>query len=870
MASYDEVLSDPRVIDLSALNDRVDSQAAETIIKCKELEDSQDVNLVLKCRQHLALLGHDLRGLQWASSGAHDVAPADMLISARINLRTYGLIMDQLDQMVDKMDKPSPESTRNVGSPADNSPPNKSPDMAPGTYKATKEDLAPNHNKAMLARTKGGDIPIVDLTASSSDSEDSQGPLMAHLGTRWDPTTDTKEKPRNKPVNTLAHATSHCQRTQEEGPTSRHESDMGQADDEPKWNVSITTADNPANGPTSSGGDTSVMAHPAHDLDTIEIEPAFEAEEFFRCLQQAQQSSSDDESMDIALGKQGANKEPEAPTESDTEEDMNSSIDSESTECQNESGSSPKLHINALVTGERAMVLPLVDIEVVPTPRKIWNLHTRPKMAKACLDTAATDCIASAGLFQQQFWDTHDTPTITTAGGHNLRCYGSVRAAITYEGWTTLTKFFISPDIEEHCYLSAEVMKNMKILPPNFPHAYATERICLDYTDVNAHDEGCDVYLEPRSGGAGDDHIIKISKPTWPAMFHKFDPQAMTLLMTNSNTEKATYAICQVQSGNNKLKLIQTRGRMLKNPVAPGDKRHVALQMACQRDQHILTRAKSFQVVVEDQPLWDLFFPRAGISPAGKKGCPTTCTKCHDRHDSSEDDNRNPSKTHPFDERSACLTEEARDQPDKQVEYIIDDHMHALLHQAADEDLDYQLIRKQISMGKLQPIGSSLDSLLGEDLFHTDVLLLKGDRIIVPNALTKAVVQDIHERSGHQGLTKATQLLNKAFFWMNCIQDLSQAIADCPKCNANTRPALKMAPASPTIPATGNEKDELHELHELHELTKRNDEPNKMAPDRVVRPIDPTTENSGTSKLNIATLTQDFKDLQVHNDEKPP
>ena len=60
-------------------------------------------------------------------------------------------------------------------------------------------------------------------------------------------------------------------------------------------------------------------------------------------------------------------------------------------------------------------------------------------------------------------------------------------------------------------------------------------------------------------------------------------------------------------------------------------------------------------------------------------------------------------------------------------------------------------------------------------------------RIILPTPLRKKVLQNAHERSGHQGMRKTLCLVRDAYVWEGMRKDVTQMIDTCPKCQVNRR-----------------------------------------------------------------------------------
>ena len=74
-----------------------------------------------------------------------------------------------------------------------------------------------------------------------------------------------------------------------------------------------------------------------------------------------------------------------------------------------------------------------------------------------------------------------------------------------------------------------------------------------------------------------------------------------------------------------------------------------------------------------------------------------------------------------------------------------------------------------------------------------DGLLLRGNRIVVPQQLRKETLEKIH--SGHQGMRKCQQRISTAVWWPGITRQLEQMIIHCPECSK-----LSTAPRQPLMP----------------------------------------------------------------------
>ena len=77
------------------------------------------------------------------------------------------------------------------------------------------------------------------------------------------------------------------------------------------------------------------------------------------------------------------------------------------------------------------------------------------------------------------------------------------------------------------------------------------------------------------------------------------------------------------------------------------------------------------------------------------------------------------------------------------------------------------------------------------DLVIEDGLILKGDRIVIPETLRGETLDTLH--TDHQGETKCLLLARESVFWPGITNDVKQLVKDCDTCN-------KFQPEQPKLP----------------------------------------------------------------------
>ena len=90
------------------------------------------------------------------------------------------------------------------------------------------------------------------------------------------------------------------------------------------------------------------------------------------------------------------------------------------------------------------------------------------------------------------------------------------------------------------------------------------------------------------------------------------------------------------------------------------------------------------------------------------------------------------------------------------------------------------------------------------DLVLEDGLILKGDRVVVPEYLRARVLEVTH--TGHQGETKCLLLARQSVFWPGISNDIRQMVKDCEICNRHQQAQPKLPAMQPDLPTRPWEK----------------------------------------------------------------
>ena len=90
------------------------------------------------------------------------------------------------------------------------------------------------------------------------------------------------------------------------------------------------------------------------------------------------------------------------------------------------------------------------------------------------------------------------------------------------------------------------------------------------------------------------------------------------------------------------------------------------------------------------------------------------------------------------------------------------------------------------------------------DLVIENGLILKGDRIIIPEAFRGQVLESIH--TCHQGETKCQLLARESVFWPGITNDIKHLVKDCDICNKYQAEQSKLPAMQPDLPTRPWEK----------------------------------------------------------------
>lgn len=113
------------------------------------------------------------------------------------------------------------------------------------------------------------------------------------------------------------------------------------------------------------------------------------------------------------------------------------------------------------------------------------------------------------------------------------------------------------------------------------------------------------------------------------------------------------------------------------------------------------------------------------------------------------------------------------------IEFTRNGQWHKINQIQADEDIDILEL-------------STLRSIRDELTVHTDNILLRGNRIVIPRNLRNRAIRIAHE--GHQGITKTKSFIRSKVWFPNINEEVERIIGKCVACQAMGKPVIHREP----------------------------------------------------------------------------
>ena len=120
------------------------------------------------------------------------------------------------------------------------------------------------------------------------------------------------------------------------------------------------------------------------------------------------------------------------------------------------------------------------------------------------------------------------------------------------------------------------------------------------------------------------------------------------------------------------------------------------------------------------------------------------------------------------------------------------------VEQASAKDPTLQLVRQAVTSGEWSCLSGTMYKALAQELWVLGQLVLRGDRIIMPESLWKHTIALAHE--GHQGMTRTKARLREKVWWPNMDKQVEEFVKTCHPCQL-VGPRSKTEPIrSTTLP----------------------------------------------------------------------
>ena len=107
-------------------------------------------------------------------------------------------------------------------------------------------------------------------------------------------------------------------------------------------------------------------------------------------------------------------------------------------------------------------------------------------------------------------------------------------------------------------------------------------------------------------------------------------------------------------------------------------------------------------------------------------------------------------------------------------------HIPQKVEQASAKDPTLQLVRQAVTPGDWSRLSGTMYKALSEELWVLGQLVLRGNRIVMPEGLWKQTIALAHE--GHQGMTRTKARLREKVWWPNMDKQVEQFVKACHPC----------------------------------------------------------------------------------------
>ena len=134
------------------------------------------------------------------------------------------------------------------------------------------------------------------------------------------------------------------------------------------------------------------------------------------------------------------------------------------------------------------------------------------------------------------------------------------------------------------------------------------------------------------------------------------------------------------------------------------------------------------------------------------------------------------------------------------------------VERASEQDPTLQLVRQAVTSGDWSGLSGTMYKALAEELWVLGQLVLRGNRIFMPESLWKHTIALAHE--GHRGMTRTKARLREKVWWPNMDKQVEQSIKACHPCQL-VGPRSKDEPVRSTMLPEGPWSDIAVDLLEI-------------------------------------------------------
>jgi hypothetical protein len=104
---------------------------------------------------------------------------------------------------------------------------------------------------------------------------------------------------------------------------------------------------------------------------------------------------------------------------------------------------------------------------------------------------------------------------------------------------------------------------------------------------------------------------------------------------------------------------------------------------------------------------------------------------------------------------------------------------------ASERDPTLKLVREAVTSGDWSSLSGTMYKALSDEIWVLGQIVMRGNRIILPESLWKQTLSLAHE--GHQGITRTKARLREKVWWPNMDKQVEQLVKACYQCQLASR-----------------------------------------------------------------------------------